>query len=118
MYRLICALMLCLPVAVAADISGTWQLAVETSQGSGTPTMELKQAGEKLTGTFNSQIMGQAKITGTVKGDAVEFEFEGDAGGQAIKAKYKGTITSPTAMKGTAAYAGLDDNATWSATKK
>ena len=74
MYRLICALMLCLAVAAAADISGTWQLAVETSQGSGTPTMELKQAGEKLTGTFNSQIMGQAKITGTVKGDAVEFE--------------------------------------------
>ena len=118
MLKLICALLLCMSFAFAADVSGTWQVTVETSQGSGTPTVVLQQKGEQLTGTFNSQIFGEAKITGTVKGNAIEFGFEGDAGGQTIKVSYKGTIESPTAMKGTAVYAGFDDNATWSATKK
>jgi hypothetical protein len=118
MYKLICVLLLCLSVAAAADVSGTWQVTVETSQGTGTPTVILKQDGEKLTGTFNSQILGEVKLTGTVKGTAIEFGFEGDAGGQTLKVNYKGTIESPTTMKGTAVYAGFDDKATWTATKK
>jgi hypothetical protein len=118
MLKLICALLLCIPFAFAADVSGTWQETVETSQGSGSPTVVFQQEGEKLTGTFHSQIFGEAKITGSVKGNAIEFGFEGDAGGQTIKVSYKGTIESPTAMKGTAVYAGFDDKATWSATKK
>jgi len=118
MYKLICALLLCLSVASAADVSGTWQLTVETSQGTGTPVVILKQDGEKLTGTFNSQILGEVKLTGMVKGNAIEFAFEGDAGGQTLKVNYKGTIESATTMKGTAVYAGFDDKATWTATKK
>ena len=118
MYKLICALLLCVSVASAVDISGTWQITVETSQVTGTPTAILKQDGEKLTGTFNSQILGEVKLTGTVKGNSIEFSFEGDAGGQTLKVNYKGTIESPTTMKGTAVYAGFEDNATWTATKK
>jgi hypothetical protein len=101
-----------------ARVTGDWQASVEASQGSSTPTIVLQQQGEKVTGTFNSQIFGEAKITGTVKGNAIEFGFEGDAGGQTIKVTYKGTIESPTTMKSTAVYVGFDDNATWSATKK
>ena len=103
---------------VAADISGTWQLTVETSQGTGSPTVVFQQTGEQLTGTFNSQIFGETKLTGTVKGNAVEFGFEGNAEGQKIKVSYKGTIEGPTTMKGTAVYAGFEDKATWTATKK
>jgi len=118
MLRLICALLLCMPFAFAADVSGSWQMTVETSQGSGTPTAVFQQKGEQLTGTLNSQIFGEVKITGSVKGNAIEFGFEGEAGGQTIKVSYKGTIESPTAMKGTAVFAGFEDAATWSATKK
>jgi hypothetical protein len=118
MLKLICTLMLCMPFAFAADVTGTWQLAVETNQGSGNPTVVFQQDGEQLTGTFNSQILGVAKITGSVKGNAIEFGFDGDAGGQKITVSYKGTIEGPTAMKGTAVYAGIDDKVTWSATKK
>jgi hypothetical protein len=118
MLKLICTLILCTGFAFAADVSGTWQLAVETSQGTGNPTIVFQQQGEQLTGTFNSQIFGEAKITGSVKGNAIEFEFDGDAGGQKIKVSYKGTIESSTVMKGTAVYAGFDENATWSGTKK
>jgi hypothetical protein len=115
--RLTTLLLLASSIA-AADVSGTWQLAVETSQGSGTPTMVLQQDGEKLTGTFNSQIFGAAKLTGTVKGNAIEFAFEGQAGDQTLKATYKGTVESATSMKGTAVYTGFDDNVKWTATKK
>lgn len=118
MLKLICATMFCLSLAMAVDVSGSWQLTVETSQGSGTPTVEFQQKGDQLTGTFHSQLFGDAKLTGTVKGNAIEFGFEGDAGGQKLKVTYKGTIESPTAMKGKAVYAGFDENATWSATKK
>jgi hypothetical protein len=118
MLKLICAMMLCVPFAIAADVSGTWQVTVETSQGSGSPTVDFQQQGEKLTGTFHSQLFGDVKITGSVKGNTIEFGFEGDAGGQVLKVSYKGTIESPTVMKGTAVYAGFDEKATWSATKK
>jgi hypothetical protein len=118
MLKLICTLMLCMTFAFAADVSGTWQLTVETSQGTGNPTVVFQQQGERLTGTFNSQIFGEAKITGSVKGNAIEFGFEGEAGGQKIKVAYKGTIESASVMKGTAVYAGFDDKATWSAAKK
>src|SRR6266436_1508120 len=53
---------------LAADISGTWEFTVETSQGSGSPSFEFKQDGEKLTGTY-SGMFGKAPISGTVKGD-------------------------------------------------
>ena len=118
MLKLICTLMLCVPLAIAADVSGSWQLTMETSQGSGSPTVVFQQQGEQLTGTLNSQIFGEAKITGSVKGNAIEFGFEGDAGGQKIKVSYKGTIESATAMKGTAVYSGFDEKATWTATRK
>src|SRR5437016_848244 len=118
MYKLICAWLICASLALAADISGTWQLTVETSQGTGTPTVVFQQKGEELTGTFNSQIMGAVKLKGSVKGNAVEFSFEGDAGGQTLKVSYKGTIENASMMKGTAVYTGFEENVTWSATKK
>ncbi len=118
MYRLICALLLSVPLALAADVSGTWQFTVQTNQGTGSPTVIFQQTGEQLTGTFSSQVFGDVKLAGSVKGNAIEFGFDGDAGGQAIKVSYKGTIESPTTMKGTAVYTGFDDKVTWSATKK
>ena len=75
MSKLILASILALASAWAADVSGTWQITVETNQGTGTPTMVLAQKGEEITGTFNSQILGQAKITGTVKGNAAQIQL-------------------------------------------
>ena len=118
MLKLISTLMFCMPFAWAADVTGTWQLTVETNQGSGSPTADFQQQGEQLTGTFHSTIFGDAKITGSVKGNAIEFGFDGDAGGQKIKVSYRGTIEGPSTMKGTAMYTGIDEKATWSATKK
>jgi len=118
MSRAFFLLLLCATLVIAADVSGKWQMTVETSMGSGSPTVELRQQGEQLSGTLHSQIFGDVAIKGTVKGDQIEFGFEGEAGGTKMKVAYKGTIQNASQMKGTAVYEGLDDKATWSATKK
>ena len=60
---------------LAADISGTWQGEVKTDAGNGNPSFVLKQEGEKITGTYSGQL-GEAKLTGTIKGDEVTFSFD------------------------------------------
>ena len=74
MVRLSISLLLCALSAFGADISGTWIADVVTDAGSGTPKFVLKQEGEKLTGTY-SGALGEAKVTGTVKGPDVTIEF-------------------------------------------
>lgn len=81
------------------DVTGTWAMAVETAAGSGTPTMVLKQEGEKLTGQYTGQL-GEAPVTGTVKGSAVEMGFDITVQGTSIHVSYAGTVDG-TAMKGT-----------------
>jgi hypothetical protein len=81
MFRTFCLLVLSAVTALAADISGTWNAQVETDAGNGTPKFVLKQEGEKLTGTY-SGALGEARVTGTVKGQDVTIEF--NAGGAII----------------------------------
>jgi hypothetical protein len=102
--------------ALAEDISGKWTFNVETAAGSGTPTFTFKQAGEKLTGTYNGTF-GTAELTGTVKGDAIEFTFEAVLGDQKGKVVYKGKIEAAGKMAGSVDYAGLGSG-TWNATKQ
>ena len=89
-------------LALAADVTGKWTATVVLEAGSGNPTFQFKQDGEKLTGSYTGQ-MGEAPLTGTVKGDKIEFTF----GGQAGTVKYSGTIESAKKMKGTCEYGEL-----------
>ncbi len=87
------ATLLALPLA-AADVSGSWSVAVRFGDVTGNPKFTFKQNGEALTGKFEGQL-GNADVKGTVKGNAIEFSF--DAGG--FKLTYKGTVDGAT-MKG------------------
>lgn len=100
--RTLVAFFLAATISVAADISGKWTFNVVLDAGSGSPAFEFKQEGEKLTGTYHGQF-GDAKVTGTVKGDVVEFSFSTDAG----SAKYSGTLEGPNKMSGTVDYGEL-----------
>ena len=113
--RLILALSLLTGSLFAADVSGNWDAQVDTSAGAGSPSFVLKQDGEKLSGTY-SGALGQAQLTGTVKGEAIEFSFEVSPQGDKVKVIYKGTIKSATSMAGSMAIQGLGDG-TWTATK-
>jgi hypothetical protein len=63
------------------DLTGRWVLAVVTENGTGTPTVDLKQEGEKLTGTYVSNAMGSRTLEGTVKGDTMRFVLSASMGG-------------------------------------
>jgi hypothetical protein len=81
------------------DVSGAWAFQVEFSGGSGTPTMTFKQDGEKLTGQYSGQL-GEAPLTGTIKGNAIEFAIDVDVQGTAAHITYSGTVDKDS-MKGT-----------------
>ena len=81
----------------AADISGSWQFSLQTPTTKGSPSFEFKQDGESLTGTYSGKF-GKANVSGTVKGDEVEFTF--NAPNTTGKFHYKGTVDGPASMKG------------------
>ena len=73
-----------------------------TDAGSGTATFVLKQDGDKLSGTY-SGALGEAKVTGSLKGDEVEWTFETEDAGKVV---YKGKLDGAK-IKGTVEYGQL-----------
>ena len=94
--------------ASKVDVTGKWMFNVETAAGSGTPTITLKQDGDKLTGHYSGQL-GEADLTGTVKGQEIAFKFSVDAQGNNLDCTYTGTIEAKDALKGKVNIAGLAD---------
>ncbi len=103
-------------IAFATDVSGKWTFNVETEAGSGSPTFVFKQAGEKLTGTY-SGTFGTAEVSGTVKGDDIQFSFEATVADQKAKVVYTGKISAADKMKGEVEFTGLGKG-TWTASKQ
>ena len=87
----------------AADLSGTWSASVVLDAGSGTATFVLKQDGDKLSGSY-SGALGEAKVTGSVKGDEAEWSFESEDAGKVV---YKGKLDGAAKIKGTVEYGQL-----------
>src|SRR5262245_59698479 len=111
------AVVLCATLAAAqgakVDLTGKWTFNVQTDAGCGTPSITLKQDGEKPTGHYSGQL-GEADLTGTAKGSDFSFGFSVDAQGMKLDCQYKGTVENKDALKGTLSIAGLG-NGTFSA---
>jgi len=107
------------PLAQAAkiDVTGKWQLTVESAAGTSTPSLTLKQDGEKLTGHYTSATLGEHDVTGTVKGKDIKFSFKADLQGTELEVTYAGTIEDKDTMKGTLDLGGLG-NATFTAKRQ
>ena len=94
------------PTAAAAqaagrqDVTGKWQLTVETSAGTGTPTMTLKQSGDSVTGHYSSAALGEADVKGSIKGQAITLQLNVELQGTALVVTYAGTVEADN-MKGT-----------------
>lgn len=102
-------------MAGAADVTGTWIMAVETGAGSGSPTFILVQKGEALSGSYQGQL-GEAQVTGTVKGEDVTIEYKVEAQGQSLAVKYSGKTDGKT-MSGRVSLGQLGDG-TFTGAKK
>jgi len=93
------------------DVTGIWAFEVQTDNGTGTPQVTFKQEGEKLTGRYSSQFLGEAELSGTVKGQAIEFVVAANVQGTAVELSFVGTIENKDAMKGKVSLAGMGEGA-------
>ena len=119
---LVLSVLVCLGAAAVSaqdkvNVTGDWSFDVQTDAGPGEAKASLKQDGEKLTGHYSGSTLGEAEVTGTVKGNTVEFSFNASVQGNAIPVSYRGTVENPTTMKGSISITGLG-NGTFTATRK
>lgn len=77
--------------AWAADVTGTWNMTVETQAGTGNPVFTLKQEGENITGNYKGQL-GEAPVTGTLKGNELTLSYKISAQGAELEVKYAGVV--------------------------
>ena len=118
-----CALVLGLAAlatsARAADVTGKWTMAYKVQDTERKQPMELKQEGEKLTGTVVGRNDQKTEIKdGTVKGNDVAFSITREVQGQQLKSLYKGKVDGDT-MKGTFSinFGGQERTIDWTATR-
>lgn len=78
--------------AQEVDVTGTWNMTVQSQQGTTNPTVTLQQDGQSLTGSYSSQTLGEADVTGSVEGNEVTFSFTASVGGQSIPVTYTATV--------------------------
>jgi hypothetical protein len=82
------------------DVTGIWVFAVQSAAGTSAPTVTFKQEGGKLTGHYSSQIVGEAALAGTVKGETIDFTVSSEVQGTKVELRYTGMIESKDSMKG------------------
>jgi hypothetical protein len=97
------------------DVTGTWDVSIETPQGTVSPTVTYKQEGEKLTGTQQG-MMGEEHLEGTVKGSQISYTITLEIQGQQITITYTGKIDGD-AISGTVEF-GSYGSSTWSAKRR
>ena len=74
-------------LAADANVAGEWDFQVETQAGTGTPHFSLKQDGSNVTGNYKGQL-GEAPVTGTVKGNELTINFKVSPQGSELAITY------------------------------
>jgi hypothetical protein len=101
--------------AATVDVSGVWDMSVETPNGVIENVGTLKQEGEKLTGTLASQ-MGELPLEGTVVGNEIKWTLNIDMNGQQMSIAFAGKVDGET-MAGIFEFGDMG-SAAWSAKKR
>ncbi len=99
------------PPSEKIDVSGVWVFSTD----SGSPVFSFKQEGEILTGQYKGAL-GEAPLTGTVKGSEIKFSLRFSAQGKEGSVTYAGTIEK-SSMKGVARFGDLG-SVSWTAKRQ
>ena len=79
-------------VAAQTDVTGSWDMTINTDQGALPGTLTLQQDGEALSGSLISD-QGTIEFDGgTVSENKIEWVVEVDAGGQFIEISMNGVV--------------------------
>jgi hypothetical protein len=92
---------------VVADLTGTWLMSVATPNGDVGVTVVLKQAGDSVSGTIESDVSGKAELTGLVKNDTLRAAFTADMQGTQVPMQITGILTDKDNMSGSIEVAGM-----------
>jgi autotransporter translocation and assembly factor TamB len=111
------ALSLTIPAAAAAqaNLTGPWEVTIDSPQGAMTIDADLKQQGEALTGVITSP-MGTVELKGTFKNDELSFSYTVPLQGQNLDITMTGKLAGET-IDGLVAIAGLGE-VPWKAKRK
>jgi len=100
--------------AAPTTITGKWTVALEIQGTTASPTLDLTQEGEKVTGFYQGRY-GKFALTGTLKDKALQFSFTMNAEGTDVAMTFKGEVSADfQAMKGVAILAEMGE-APWTA---
>jgi hypothetical protein len=86
------------------SLTGTWSATVQLPNVTASPTLVLKQDGDKLTGDYLSAQYGKFPLTGTIKGAAVSLSFAMNVEGNALNVTFTGALDKDGSLTGTANY--------------
>jgi hypothetical protein len=93
------------PAFAQPNVSGEWDITVNSPQGASTTRTSLKQDGDKLNGLFKSPA-GELPFTGSVVGDEVKFTFTINFQGMPLEIKMTGKAEAD-AISGKADFGGF-----------
>lgn len=95
-----------------ATLTGKWTMTLEMQMGTATPTLELVQQGEKITGTYVGRY-GKFPLNGVLKGRQLQFTFTMSADGTDVVMSFAAEVAEDfQSMKGDADMGGAGE-ATW-----
>jgi hypothetical protein len=97
----------------AGSITGIWSSIAVTSQGELLLTLDLKQDGEKLTGTVSSELGALPIQAATFKGEMLQFDL--DLNGTIYRTN---AVLKDDKFAGRWVNVGTNDGGAWSATRK
>jgi L-seryl-tRNA(Ser) seleniumtransferase len=100
--------------AAPANVVGHWSVSLELGSITGHPTLDLKQDGVKVTGTYRGRY-GAAPLEGEVKENQIGFTVTMNAEGQEVSGFFSGTVDGDK-MSGSVEFEGAGEG-TWSATR-
>jgi hypothetical protein len=111
------ALSLALPAMAAAqaNVSGPWEVTIDSPQGAMSIDANLKQDGEALTGMITSP-MGNVELKGTFKNNELAFSYSVPLQGQNLDITMTGKLAGDT-IDGLVTIAGLGE-VPWKAKRK
>jgi D-glucosaminate-6-phosphate ammonia-lyase len=101
--------------AKVTDVTGTWELNVESPMGSRASDAIFTQTGETLGGKMVSP-RGEVPLSGAIKGEAITFGLTVNVQGQNLQIDYTGTVTGDT-MSGTVVFGSFGDGK-WTGKRK
>lgn len=86
-------------IAASANVTGEWDLTVESQMGTSNPHFSLKQDGATISGTCQG-MLGEVPVTGNVKGNEFAINLKASAQGTDLDVTYGGTVEGAS-MTGT-----------------